>query len=151
MATATQITTGRVRFSYVNAFTPRAAQEGAQPKYSVTLLIPKTDKNTIAKIKAAIEAAKTAYLQKHSGKKLPSALKTTLHDGDGERPNGGEFGPECKGHYVMTCSSNNKPVIVYADKTPIPRRASSIPVATAARSSTSMSTIRTATRAFPQA
>ena len=54
MATATQITTGRVRFSYVNAFTPRAAQEGAQPKYSVTLLIPKTDKNTIAKIKAAI-------------------------------------------------------------------------------------------------
>lgn len=56
MATATQITTGRVRFSYVNAFTPRAAQEGAQPKYSVTLLIPKTDKNTIAKIKAAIEA-----------------------------------------------------------------------------------------------
>ena len=93
MATATQITTGRVRFSYVNAFTPRAAQEGAQLKYSVTLLIPKTDKNTIAKIKAAIEAAKTAYLQKHSGKKLPSALKTTLHDGDGERPNGGEFGP----------------------------------------------------------
>lgn len=85
----------------------------------MTLLIPKTDKNTIAKIKAAIEAAKTAYLQKHSGKKLPSALKTTLHDGDGERPNGGEFGPECKGHYVMTCSSNNKPVIVYADKTPI--------------------------------
>lgn len=60
MATATQITTGRVRFSYVNAFTPRAAQEGAQLKYSVTLLIPKTDKNTIAKIKAAIEAAKTA-------------------------------------------------------------------------------------------
>lgn len=119
MATTTQITTGRVRFSYVNAFTPRAAQEGAQPKYSVTLLIPKTDKNTIAKIKAAIEAAKTAYLQKHSGKKLPSALKTTLHDGDGERPNGGEFGPECKGHYVMTCSSNNKPVIVYADKAPI--------------------------------
>jgi len=52
MATATQITTGRVRFSYVNAFTARAAQEGAQPKYSVTLLIPKTDKNTIAKIKA---------------------------------------------------------------------------------------------------
>lgn len=78
MATATQITTGRVRFSYVNAFTPRAAQEGAQLKYSVTLLIPKTDKNTIAKIKAAIEAAKTAYLQKHSGKKLPSALKTTF-------------------------------------------------------------------------
>lgn len=96
MATATQITTGRVRFSYVNAFTPRAAQEGAQLKYSVTLLIPKTDKNTIAKIKAAIEAAKTAYLQKHSGKKLPSALKTTLHDGDGERRTAASSAPSAR-------------------------------------------------------
>ena len=94
-------------------------------RVTVTLNVAKpgivigTNGANIAKIKAAIEASKTAYLQKHSGKKLRSALKTTLHDGDGERPNGGEFGPECKGHYVMTCSSNNKPVIVYADKTPI--------------------------------
>ena len=41
---STQITTGKVRFSYCNLFTPRAVQEGAQPKYSVTLLIPKSDK-----------------------------------------------------------------------------------------------------------
>lgn len=119
MATATQITTGKVRLSYNNLFTPRAAQEGAKEKFSTTILIPKNDKQTIAKIKAAMDAAKSAYMQKHSGKKLPSALKSTLHDGDGERPNGGEFGPECKGCYVMTVSSNNKPVLVYADKTPI--------------------------------
>ena len=56
MATTTQITTGKVRFSYCNLFTPRAAQEGAQAKYSVTLLIPKSDKATVAKIKTAIEA-----------------------------------------------------------------------------------------------
>lgn len=117
MAAATQITTGKVRLSYNNLFTPRAAQEGAKEKYSTTLLIPKTDKATIKKIKAAIEAAKSAYMQKHSGKKLPTNLKTTLHDGDGERPNGGEFGPECKGCYVITVSSNNRPVLVYADKT----------------------------------
>ena len=93
MAAATQITTGKARFSYCNLFTPRAAQEGAQEKYSVTLLIPKSDKATVKKLKAAMEAAKAAYLQKHSGKKLPANLKSTLHDGDGERPNGGEFGP----------------------------------------------------------
>lgn len=57
MATTTQITTGKVRFSYCNLFTPRAIQEGAQPKYSVTLLIPKSDKATVQKIKGAIEAA----------------------------------------------------------------------------------------------
>lgn len=119
MATTTQITTGKVRFSYCNLFTPRPAQEGGEPKYSVTLLIPKTDKATVQKIKAAIEATRTAYIQRNSGKKLPAQLKTTLHDGDGERPNGGEFGEECKGHYVITVSSKNKPVIVYADKTPI--------------------------------
>ena len=119
MAAATQITTGKVRFSYNNLFTPRAAQEGAQEKYSTTLLIPKSDKATIKKIKGAMEAAKAAYMQKHSGKKLPANLKSTLHDGDGERPNGGDFGPECKGCYVITVSSNNKPVLVYADKTPI--------------------------------
>ena len=38
----TQITTGRVRFSYVNAFHPRADQNGVE-KYSVMLLIPKSD------------------------------------------------------------------------------------------------------------
>ena len=30
---STQITTGKVRFSYCNLFTPRAVQEGATPKY----------------------------------------------------------------------------------------------------------------------
>lgn len=119
MSTTTQITTGKVRFSYCSLFEPRAAVAGGQEKYSVTLLIPKSDKATIQKIKSAIEAAKQNYLQKNSGKKLPSELKNTIHDGDGERPNGGDFGPECKGCYVMTVSSNNKPVLVHADKTPI--------------------------------
>ena len=119
MANATQLTTGKVRFSYCNLFTPRAVQEGSQPKYSVTLIIPKSDKATLAKIKIAIEAAKTAYITRNAGKKLPATLKNTLHDGDGARPNGGEFGEECKGCYVMTVSSKNPPVIVYGDRTPL--------------------------------
>lgn len=116
---ATQITTGKVRFSYCNLFTPRAVQDGSPAKYSVTLLIPKSDKATLQKIKAAIEEAKAKYLVANSGKKLPANLKSTLHDGDGERPNGGEFSEECKGHYVITVSSNRQPVIVNADKTPL--------------------------------
>ena len=51
---STQITTGKVRFSYCNLFTPRAVQEGATPQYSVTLLIPKSDKATMQKIKACL-------------------------------------------------------------------------------------------------
>lgn len=116
---STQITTGKVRFSYCSLFESRAAVAGGQETYSVTLLIDKGDKHTLSKIKAAITEAKQIYLQKNSGKKLPSELKTTLHDGDGERPNGGDFGPECKGCYVMTVSSRNKPVLVDKNKVPI--------------------------------
>lgn len=119
MATSTQITTGKVRFSYCNLFTPKAAQGSDQEKYSVTLIIPKSDKATLAKIKGAMDAAKALYLQKNAGKKLPIDLKSTIHDGDVERPNGSDFGDECKGSYVMTVSSKNPPVLVNADKTPL--------------------------------
>lgn len=116
---ATQITTGKVRFSYCNLFEPRPTDDGSEPKYSVTLLIDKTDKYTINKIKTAINAAKANWSEKNGDKKLPSDLKSTIHDGDGERPSGGEFGPECKGCYVITVSSKNKPVLVDANKIPI--------------------------------
>jgi len=46
----TKVVTGKVRFSYVNVFEPRAMQEGGDKKYSVLLLIPKTDKVTIKKM-----------------------------------------------------------------------------------------------------
>jgi hypothetical protein len=114
----TQITTGKVRFSYVHAFEPKLDNNGVE-KYSVTLLIPKTDKQTLKKIEAAMEAAKEVYKQKKPGKKLPTKINTTLHDGDGEKENGGEYGPECRGHMVINVSSKMKPVIVYADKTPM--------------------------------
>jgi len=110
---STKIVTGKVRFSYCNIFEPRAMQEGADPKYSITLLIPKSDKATVEKIKAAQE---TAIVSKWAGKR-PAKISTTLHDGDGVREKTGEeFGPECKGHYVMTVSSKQRPGVVDADR-----------------------------------
>lgn len=93
--------------------------DGQTEKYSVTLLIPKSDSKTLEKIENAMEAAVEVFKAKNPGKKLPKNLKNTLHDGDGTRESGDEFGPECKGCMVMTVSSNRKPVIVYSDKTPI--------------------------------
>ena len=61
----TQITTGKCRLSYVNVFSPKLMPDGQTEKYSVTLLIPKQDKTTLAKIESAIEAAKAHYKQKH--------------------------------------------------------------------------------------
>lgn len=112
----TQITTGRVRFSYCHIFEPRTL-EGSDPKYSVTLLIKKTDDFTVKKLKAAIAAAQAAYTERNPGKKAPT--KNTLHDGDGVRESGEEFGPECKGCWVITASTKTKPIIVDADKNQI--------------------------------
>ena len=77
------------RWSYANVWEPKSIN-GGTPKYSVSLIIPKSDTKTLAKIKAAIEAA---YKEgegklKGNGKSVPalSAIKTPLRDGDTERP-----------------------------------------------------------------
>ena len=108
--------TGEVRLSYANLTTPRAAQQGGEPKYSVTLLIPKSDMATKADIDAAIQAAANDGITKVWGGTRPPQLKVPIYDGDGVRPNSGvPFGDECKGHWVMTASTKNKPQVVGAD------------------------------------
>ena len=115
----TQITTGRCPLSYVSVFEPKIMKDGQTEKYSVTLLIPKADKRTLAKIQAATEAAIANFKDKNPGKRLPANLPTTLHDGDGPKDNGDDYGDECRGNMVMTVTSQRKPVIVYADNTPM--------------------------------
>ncbi len=108
---ATKVLTGEVRLSYVNLTTPRAAQQGGEPKYSATLLIPKTDAATIANINASIKAAYEDGVSKKWGGAHPQP-KVIVHDGDGLRPSGLPFGDECKGCWVLTASSKNKPMVV---------------------------------------
>lgn len=115
----TQITTGKSRLSYVSAFEPKLMPDGQTEKFSVTLLIPKSDKRTLAKIEAAQAAAVEAFKAKNPGKRLPANMPTTLHDGDLPKDNGDDYGPECAGCMVMTVTSKRRPVIVYADKTPM--------------------------------
>ena len=50
------ITGPNTRWSYCNVWQPKSIN-GGTPKYSVSLIIPKSDTVTINKIKAAIEAA----------------------------------------------------------------------------------------------
>lgn len=111
---ATKVLTGEVRLSYVNLTTPRAAQQGGEPKYSATLLIPKTDQATMANINASIQAAYDDGVTKKWGGAHPQP-KIIVHDGDGLRPSGLPFGDECKGHWVLTASTKNKPQVVGID------------------------------------
>lgn len=102
----TNVTTGEVRLSYVHLFKPYAAMLGQEEKYSVTVLVPKTDVDTMGRINAAIEAAKQRGISEKWNGQCPPIVPTPVHDGDGVRPSDGmEFGPECKGHWVFTAGA----------------------------------------------
>lgn len=118
---STRVVTGEVRFSYVNLLKPRASQQGGAEKYSVTLLIPKSDVQTKQHIDAAINAAKELGKTKWNGV-VPPMVSIPLHDGDGVKPSDGmPFGEECKGHWVLSASTNvdQPPKIVDANLQPI--------------------------------
>lgn len=117
---ATTITTGEVRLSYEHLIEPYSMDgDPTKAKYSVTLLIPKSDTATKARIDAAIQAAiQEGQTGKWGGAKvLQPAIP--IHDGDGIRQNGEAFGPECAGHWVMTASSKQRQEIVDTGLNPI--------------------------------
>lgn len=111
---STKVITGKVRFSFCNIWEPQASQDGGDPKYSITLLIPKADTATMQKIQAAMAEARENFCKKNGVNALPQKPNHTLHDGDGTRDSGDPYGPECKGCWVITVSSKQKPVIVDA-------------------------------------
>lgn len=111
---ATKVLTGEVRLSYVNLVTPKASQQGGDPKYSVQLLIPKTDTATVNDILNSIAAAADkAVNEKWGGVRPAMDFKSILHDGDGVKPDAGTpYSPECKGCWVLSASSTQKPEVV---------------------------------------
>lgn len=115
----TKVITGvNTRWSYVNAWEPKSIN-GGTPKYSVSLIIPKSDTKTIEKIQAAIQAAydEGQGKLKGNGKSVPalSVLKTPLRDGDAERPDDEAYADS----YFINANNGTAPGIVDADRQPI--------------------------------
>ena len=102
----TKVVTGRVQIAFPNVYLPRAASEGQDPRFSVCLLIPKTDKDTLAKINAGIAAAKLQGSDQWNGNGLE--LKLPLRDGDVEKPES----PAFHGMFFMNASSKSRPGVV---------------------------------------
>ncbi len=111
----TKVITGKVRFSYAQVFEPKAMNESSTPKYSISLIIPKKDKKTLDKIKAAIESAIEEGKTSKWGGKVPKNLKTPLRDGDDEREDDEVYA----GAMFVNANSSNKPGIVDEDLNPI--------------------------------
>lgn len=110
---AVKVITNKVRFSYCNIFRSRAFQQGAEEKYSLTILIPKSDKEGVAKIKKGIEDAIAEGVSSKWGGKKPGKLWNPLRDGDEERA---DEAPEYKGMYFLAAKSNDKPGIIDRDR-----------------------------------
>lgn len=108
MSNKTKVVTGiNTRFSYFNGWEP-VSINGSKPKYSISVLIPKTDTVTINKINEAIDIAIEEGIARFGGKKPNKAtLKLPLRDGDLERDN-----DAYKGHYFINANSINAPQIV---------------------------------------
>jgi hypothetical protein len=108
-----KVVTGKVRFSYANVFKPVASEEGKTPKYSVSIIIDKEDKETIAKINAAFEKAKAASASFFGGT-VPKGLKGGLRDGDAEKDD-----EAYQGAFFINANSVQKPSVVDAEVNPI--------------------------------
>lgn len=113
------IVTGEVRLSYVNVFTPKPPLSGGEPKYSVMVLLPKSDVATKQAIDTEIQRVLAEAVSTTFGGQTPTMPAIPIYDGDGVRQNGEPFGEECKGHWVFTASSLNKPEVVDANVQPI--------------------------------
>ena len=101
----TKVITGpNTRWSYANIWEPKSINGGA-PKFSVSLIIPKSDTKTIEKVKTAIEAA---YREG----------KNPLRDGDTERPDDEAYANS----YFINANSATAPGIVDANCSPILER-----------------------------
>jgi hypothetical protein len=103
----TKVVTGIVRLSYANIWEP-ASVNGGTPKYSVSLIISKSDAKTIAAINAAVDAAIKQGAAKFGGK-IPNkaALKLPLRDGDTERED-----EAYKDSFFVNANSTTAPQIV---------------------------------------
>lgn len=103
----TKVVTGIVRLSYEHVWEP-ASINGGEPKYSASLIIPKSDKKTVAAIEAAVDAAIEEGIGKFGGKKPNKAmLKLPLRDGDVERED-----EAYKDSFFVNANSRTAPQVV---------------------------------------
>lgn len=115
---STRIVTGEVRLSYANVWEPKSIQGGA-PKYSVSLIIPKSDTETLGAISRAIDAAIEAGTGKFGGKTPnKAALKLPLRDGDIEKDD-----KAYEGAMFLNANSQTPPQIVDEQIAPVLDRA----------------------------
>jgi ssDNA-binding protein len=111
----TKVVIGPVRLSYLHVWEPSAMEGQTEKKYSASLIIPKKDKATIAKVNAAIDAAKEQGKTSKWGGKIPKKLWNPLQDGDTEK----EGDEAYEASLFINAKAATRPGIVDKNRQPI--------------------------------
>ncbi|NBT45635.1 MAG: DUF2815 family protein [Gammaproteobacteria bacterium] len=109
---STKTVTGEVRFSYFSALSARTNEMNGKEEFSTQVLVPKSDTDTVAGLKAAAKAA----LMEKFGDKIPKNIRNPLRDGDTEtKGDGSPMGEEYAGHWFFNTKSSKRPGAVDAE------------------------------------
>ena len=100
------LVTGKVRLSYEHIWEPASINDSDE-KYSVSLIIPKSDTKTVKDIQNAVEQAKQDGKAKFGGR-IPANLKLPLRDGDIERPDDEAYKPQIVDKNVQPILDRNE-------------------------------------------
>ena len=101
----TNVRLGLVRFSFPYVFKKRLNDKGEPDKYSLCVIIPKSDTDTVKFLQEAIDAAKQKGKTEKWGGKIPAKCKSPLRDGDIDR----EDDPAFHDCWFFNCTSKQAP------------------------------------------
>lgn len=112
---------GPVRTSYIHLLAREKFDgDNGEGKYTMTILVPKAEKDAVAEIVKAIDQAyEEGVSSRWKGKKPPFDKHNLLRDGDGVNRNGDSFGEEFKGHWFLKVKTSKKPNIIDAKGAPL--------------------------------
>ena len=105
----TSVITNEVRLSYVYLTKPKESDNGGKPKYSICVMVPKKDKETLNALIAAYNQAYNESITKVWGGKK-AEKKSPFRDGDTDPTKEGKS--EFKGMYFFNASSVRKPQVI---------------------------------------
>lgn len=111
MAKSNKFVTPTLRLSYTHLFEPRKITDDGEPKYSVSILIPKSDTKTVKLINDLVQKTIDENQETLKSKK---GLKHPLRDGDEDRENDATYA----GHYFISANASvkSKPLVIDKDR-----------------------------------
>ena len=111
-----------VRLSYEHIFKPTSFEEGGDPKYSATLIIPKDHPDLPAVKKAFHEAGQETFPSDFTGA-WPRGFTCSLKDADKDTDSSGTLLAEKNsayvGCYILEANSTRRPLALNRDKSAV--------------------------------